>query len=144
MREVLFFVSIILFSQTLLNAQKTATWKGGTPGKPSEWNCATNWREGRVPNEFSDVVIPSILNHTYPVISTSVDDINALFLASEASLRIDKKGALTVYERAEIAPGSMIQNHGVLSLPMHEISNPKGQGTVLLAKNATKQEKEIE
>lgn len=82
MRNPLFFAIIILMANTTLFAQKTATWKGGASGKPNDWNCSTNWREGRVPNEFSDVVIPNLENRNYPLINRNVDDINTLFVMS--------------------------------------------------------------
>ncbi len=134
MRNPLFFAIIILVVNTTLFAQKTATWKGGTPGKPNDWNCSANWREGRVPNEFSDVVIPNLENRNYPLINRNVDDINTLLVMSEASLTIGKKGSLSVFEKLEIAQGGSICNNGKLNLPISEIPISKNQNTVELAK----------
>ncbi len=86
------FATIILCFgfQVSLNAQKTATWKGGTPGRVSDWNCATNWKEGRVPDEFSDVFIPDVSTTTfnYPVIKNGAVEIASLQCAPAAKLTL--------------------------------------------------------
>jgi hypothetical protein len=126
-------LTILLVSSTIL-AQKTATWKGGSPGQATNWNCAANWKEGRVPNEFSDVIIPTLSNDAYPVITMAVDDVNALFLMSAAYLRIEKNGALTVYEHAQIMPGTTIHNDGWLVLPAHQNQITQKQNTAFTTK----------
>lgn len=136
MKNFFFFAAIILISQTSLLAQKSTTWKGGTPGKPSDWNCASNWSGGRVPNEFSDVTIPNVSSEIYPVIKNNVEDINALFLMSNTHIKIEKKGALTVSERVEIAAGVKIDNLGKLDLPTNEITTNQNISTVMLAKKS--------
>ncbi len=136
MKNFFFFAAIILFSQTVLLAQKSTTWKGGTPGKPNDWNCASNWSDGRVPNEFSDVTIPNLSSETYPVIKKNVEEINALFLMSATSLRVEKKGALTVSERVEIAAGAKIDNLGKLDLPNNEITTNQNASTVMQTKKS--------
>jgi len=81
---------LALFSLISLSAhaQITATWKGGTPGKTTDWNCPTNWKEGRVPNEFSKVVIPDVSTSTfsYPVIKQGTVEIASIECASDAQL----------------------------------------------------------
>lgn len=81
---------IALFSLISLSAQAqiTAIWKGGTPGKTTDWNCPTNWREGRVPNEFSNVVIPDVSTSTFsfPVIKQGIVEIASIECASNARL----------------------------------------------------------
>jgi hypothetical protein len=81
---------IALFSLISLSAQAqiTATWKGGTPGKTTDWNCPTNWEEGRVPNAFSKVVIPDVSTSTfsYPVLKEGTVEIASLQCASNARL----------------------------------------------------------
>jgi hypothetical protein len=76
--------------QVALSAQKTATWKGGTPGRVSDWNCATNWEEGRVPDEFSSVFIPDVSTSTfnYPIIKNEVVEIASLQCAPAAKLTL--------------------------------------------------------
>lgn len=81
-----------LFILVCLNAQaqRTATWKGGTLGRPSEWNCPSNWKEGRVPDEFSQVVIPDVSTSTfyYPQISQGAVEVASLQCAPNARLRL--------------------------------------------------------
>lgn len=76
--------------QVSLSAQKTATWKGGTPGRVSDWNCATNWKEGRVPDEFSNVFIPDVSTSTfnYPIIKNGSVEIASLQCAPGAKLTL--------------------------------------------------------
>jgi len=136
MKNFFFFAAIILISQTTLLAQKSTTWKGGTPGRPSDWNCASNWSDGRVPNEFSDVIIPNISSEIYPVIKNNAEDINALFLMSSTKIYIEKKGALTVYERVEIAAGAKIDNQGKLDLPTNEITTNQNALTEMQTKKS--------
>jgi hypothetical protein len=108
MRNILFFAAIILISPTALLAQKTATWKGGTPGKPADWNCATNWKEGRVPNEFSQVIIPDVSASTFhsPVLASGEVEVWSILIHSGASLRIGKQARLIATEQEE---------HGILA-----------------------------
>jgi len=91
--------TMILFFgfQVSLNAQKTATWKGGTPGRTSDWECATNWKEGRVPDEFSCVIIPDVSTSTfsYPVIAGEVE-IQSLLCASSARLTVMDNASLII------------------------------------------------
>lgn len=76
--------------QTSLSAQRTVTWKGGTPGRCSDWNCPSNWKEGRVPDEFSNVVIPSVATSTfcYPVIRRGEMEVLSLVLHTGATLDV--------------------------------------------------------
>lgn len=115
-----------------LQAQKTATWKGGAPGRNNDWNCAANWKEGRVPNEFSDVLIFKC--DTPPVISRRVAGVNALTLLPGAQLCIEKAGVLVVFDRVEIHDGSHIQNKGVLNMPLADVNlMPDQKGVLAIA-----------
>jgi hypothetical protein len=93
---------IALFSLVTLNvhAQKTATWKGGTPGRKSDWSCPSNWKEGRVPNVFSNVVIPDVSTSTfsYPVIQEGEIEVQSLYTAPGARITIKNKARLIVLE----------------------------------------------
>ncbi len=108
MRNIIFFTAIILISQTALLAQKTATWKGGTPGKPNEWNCAANWKEGRVPNEFSQVIIPDVSSSSFsnPMVTSGEVEVWSIQIHTGASLRIGKNARLIAMEQEE---------HGILA-----------------------------
>ena len=114
MRNILFFAAFILASQTTLFAQKTATWKGGTPGKPTDWNCAANWKEGRVPNQFSQVIIPDVSSssHGNPVLSSGEVEIWSILIHTGASLQIGKNARLIATEQEE--HGYLAWGEGVL------------------------------
>lgn len=91
--SMLISVAAIIFCfgfQVALSAQKIATWKGGTPGRVSDWNCATNWKEGRVPDEFSNVFIPDVSTSTfnYPIIKNGSVEIASLQCAPAAKLTL--------------------------------------------------------
>lgn len=96
---------IIIFSliSTLNFAQRSTTWKGGTPGKETCWEEARNWSENRVPDEFSDVFIPDVSTSTfhYPVIKEGAVELNSIRMASTAQLTIAASAKLIVYEDTE-------------------------------------------
>ena len=114
MRNIIFFAAFILVSQTALFAQKTATWKGGTPGKPTDWSCAANWKEGRVPNEFSQVIIPDVSSssHSNPTLTGGEVEIWSIVIHTGASLRIGKNARLIATEQEE--HGFLAWGEGVL------------------------------
>ncbi len=114
MRNILFFAAFILASQTTLFAQKAATWKGGTPGKATDWNCAANWKEGRVPNEFSQVIIPDVSSssHSNPVLTNGEVEIWSILIHTGATLRIGKNARLIATEQEE--HGFLAWGEGVL------------------------------
>jgi hypothetical protein len=107
--------------QVSMCAQKSATWKGGTPGRGTDWTCAGNWKEGRVPNEFSDVLIPDMSSTTgfLPVIRTEVTSVNSLTILSGGHLRIEMAGRLEVFGAVETFGSGSIQNAGSLQAPLY-------------------------
>lgn len=124
MKNAAFVMSAVLVlltgSQNLLSAQKTATWEGGTPGNSNAWNCPSNWKEGCVPNEFSDVIIANDPGHSIlwtPVINNDAAQINSLTITAGSSLDIGKNGCLEVLSNSEISPGAHIFLKGALRLP---------------------------
>ena len=109
-------LSAVLFftlSTTAL-AQKVATWKGGTPGQAAEWNCPANWKEGQVPNEFSQVIIPDVSTSTFnnPVLASGEVEVWSIQIYSGASLRIGKNARLIALEQEEL--GTLAWGEGVL------------------------------
>jgi len=88
MKKSLALFALFFLVQFAAQAQKTATWKGGTAGRKSDWNCPTNWKEGRVPNEFSNVLIPDVSTSTfsYPVIRQGTVEVASLEYAPGAKL----------------------------------------------------------
>lgn len=98
-----------------LFAQKTVIWKGGTPGRETQWQCPKNWLGNAVPNEFSDVLIPDISSSgmAYPVVNQVVE-INALRLEGNTMLTIAPEGQLTVANDIFVAQAENLKGKGVL------------------------------
>src|SRR5687767_4032770 len=71
-------------------AQVTSKWRGNTPGHEHDWNYASNWSNNRVPDEFTDVIIPLdiALRYSYPVIQSGYVEINSLHVWPGAILTI--------------------------------------------------------
>lgn len=101
------------------DAQRIATWQGGAAGKPNDWNCSRNWREGRVPNEMSDVVVGDVssASRCLPIVCSPVTAVNSLQILSGGRLEIESKGQLEVLLFAEIMDENLLQNRGELLLP---------------------------
>lgn len=99
-----FLLALLFACCTALGAQKPATWKGGTPGRPTDWNCPTNWKEGRVPDEFSNVVIPDVSTSTfaYPVIERGEVEVLSLVCAPTSRVTVRSKARLIVAEAREM------------------------------------------
>ena len=95
-------------------SQKIATWKGGTPGKAADWNCAANWKEGRVPDEFSQVIIPDVSTSGFsnPTLISGEAEIWSIQIHSGASLRIGRGARLIAQEQEE--HGCLAWGEGVL------------------------------
>lgn len=108
------FTALLLTLCTSAFSQKMATWKGGTPGRGADWNCATNWEEGRVPNEFSQVIIPDVSSRcsSNPVLTSGEVEIWSILIHTGASLRIGKNARLIATEQEE--HGLLAWGEGVL------------------------------
>jgi len=100
MKNISFFfaatISLFFACQVSPKAQITSTWKGGTPGRCCDWNCATNWKEGRVPNEFSNVVITDVATQTfcYPVVFAGEVEVKSIELQAGCVLEIFENARL--------------------------------------------------
>lgn len=117
--HVLFFaaaLACLLLASAAVHAQKTVTWKGGAPGRETEWNCPKNWSSGAVPNCFSDVIIPDVstASNRYPIIREWGQEVNTLVMYSGASLFIQPSGSLNVINHFDRQGGQMIAGTGVL------------------------------
>ena len=99
------WILAIFFSLSTISgyAQRTITWKGGTPGMMNEWNCPQNWSSTSLPDEFSDVIIPDVSASTFapPCIKDGKIAINSLMLHSNASLTIEDEASLIVTNHIE-------------------------------------------
>ncbi len=88
-------LTLIIGLSISLSAQTTATWQGGKPGRTTEWNCAANWSEGRVPDEFTQVIIPAGAAY-YPVLKNEATPIDALLMEGNTALTLENGAILTV------------------------------------------------
>jgi autotransporter-associated beta strand protein len=70
----------------------TGKWRGTVS---TSWTLATNWENGTVPNDSTDVVVPTGLTNNPAIISGNVS-IRNLFIATGASLNVSGTGALTL------------------------------------------------
>ncbi|MBC7774713.1 MAG: hypothetical protein H7246_04680 [Phycisphaerae bacterium] len=143
MRKLSFITCTLMlfFSlQISLSAQTTATWQGGKPGKVADWSCAANWKEGRMPDAFSLVLIPSG-RAFYPVIRGKVPPIDALLVESGALLTLQKNSSLCILGETGRLGGIIllgeIRNSGRLefgNLPewnIAQLQHIQGAGAVL-------------
>src|SRR5437868_2839008 len=98
MKYLLITTCIICFLLSLipgLNAQTNATWVGGTPGRNTDWSCPSNWKENRIPDEFSQVFIPADCIY-YPLIKSGAAPVESMIVAGGAKVTIDKNATLTI------------------------------------------------
>lgn len=109
----------ILGIQASLCGQKTTTWQGGKPGRTTDWNCPANWSEGHVPDEFTQVIIPTGAN-CYPVIQSAALPIDALLIEAGARLSIQAGATLCILGETGIFDGvtflGHIENNGTLEI----------------------------
>lgn len=88
-------LTLILSFSFSLSAQTSATWQGGKPGRTTDWNCPSNWSGGRVPDEFTQVIIPTG-KQFYPVIQYISTSIDALLMESGSTLDIFEGASLLI------------------------------------------------
>ena len=58
-------IFLLTLSSSILVAQKSVTWVGGTPGSETSWDEPRNWSDHHVPNEFSNVFIPDVSTSSF-------------------------------------------------------------------------------
>lgn len=114
-----FTIAIFLSISATLSAQNIAVWQGGKPGRTTEWNCPSNWSEGRVPDEFTQVIIPTGTNY-YPVIQYAPSPIDALMMEGSAKLTIRDGARLSILGLTGIFDGvtvlGQIENNGTIEI----------------------------
>jgi hypothetical protein len=141
-------ISIVLalvFSFSL-SAQTTATWQGGKPGRTNDWNCSANWSNGRIPDEFTQVIIPSSVKY-FPVIQSAPGPIDALLLEDGTLLTIQDGAKLTILCETGIFDGvivlGQIRNNGTINInkdaaiDLAFLQQVKGNGIVILPPSGT-------
>lgn len=114
-------IALILFLGCSFNlfAQTTAVWQGGKPGRTNDWNCPANWSESRVPDEFTQVIIPAGATY-YPVIQYAPTPIDALLMEGGTRLTIQNGARLAILGETGIFDGvtilGQIENNGRLEI----------------------------
>ena len=123
-------LALFLGLSSTLSAQTTAIWQGGKPGRTTDWNCPANWSEGRVPDEFTQVIIPAAAN-CYPVISYAPTPIDALLMEGGTKLTIQDGARLSILGLTGIFDGVTVLGH-IENNGMLEIGEAVNVGTALL------------
>lgn len=79
-------------------AQISAYWVGGKAGRTKDWNCAANWSNNKVPNEFTDVFILNKESNSncFPEIIKGKFTIHSLNFEKGTHLKIHKEAILTI------------------------------------------------
>lgn len=94
-------IVVIALASAYINgfSQISSIWKGNAPGHEHKWEWPGNWSTDRVPDEFTDVIIP--LDHTsglnYPTISQVEVEINSLFIYPLAYIEL-KNGSIKIVD----------------------------------------------
>lgn len=97
--SIAIMLTLLFGINTSVSAQKIANWKGGAPGQEQNWNCPKNWSNYRVPDSFTDVVIPDVSSTSLalPIITDGIFEVNSIRLYSNANLTIGKDAQLVIY-----------------------------------------------
>ena len=91
----------LLFLVSTSFTQNDVNWIGGTPGLENAWNEPRNWSKYRVPDAFSDVIIPDVSTTTraYPHIPQGmVVELSSLLITSGANLSLEQGAQLIIHE----------------------------------------------
>ena len=92
-----FSLCTILFAANLssLQAQTTNVWKGGFPGRETDWNQSRNWSLGKTPDVFDRVIIPDVSASTqkYPIVKEGEIEVLSIDVRTGASLTFSVRHA---------------------------------------------------
>ncbi len=134
---------VLLALTTALPLTAQTSWKGGAPGQETDWYCASNWSNNRVPGEFDQVIIPdcSTRGNFYPVVRRGSASVKALNIHSNAHLTIASGAQLSI--RGYGLPGGAllnlgaIQNNGTLEIiePVLHAVDYSGKGMLVHRKS---------
>ena len=108
------FLPTLMFLMTTLSLSAQVEWRGGFPGRETDWQCARNWSDNRVPNDLDDVMIPdcSTRGNFYPEIRSKTARVQSLTLHSQSRMTVDAGAYLTVSGYG--LPGGALLNLGTL------------------------------
>ena len=129
-------ILLLTLTSSILVAQKSVTWLGGTPGNETSWEEPKNWSTHHVPNEFSDVYIPDVSTSSFsnPTIKNGTIELNTLQIESTAKLTIQKMAKLIVYGNAEGFYATNFEIKGSF-IVLDEVSEAETDLKVALLKN---------
>ena len=115
-------IALLALSSTLVSAQNTIIWLGGTPGKETKWNEAKNWSKHQIPDEDSRVIIKyhNSGHHAQPVITENVV-VASIEIQTSAILTILGNGHLLIdgayaYSEGISIYGGKLMNDGIIKL----------------------------
>ncbi len=98
------------------------------------WNCPKNWSSHRVPDTFSDVIIPDVSSTSlaFPVIREGSHEINSLLLYSNATLTIEEGAMLSIYnpDQSQYEP-ERILGKGRLTITLDSASRVSSKGVAI-------------
>lgn len=116
--KIMYLILLICLETTWVSGQIWTVWKGGTPGKESDWFCDRNWSTSHIPDEFSIVVIPDVSSTSlhYPKIKDGEAMALSLDVKPSSKLIIDKSGRLIVFEHIISNSKNNIANLGTIVL----------------------------
>ena len=97
-----FSLCTILFAANLssLQAQTTNVWKGGFPGRETDWNQSRNWSLGKTPDVFDRVIIPDVSASTqkYPIVKEGEIEVLSIDVRTGASLTLLRSARIVADE----------------------------------------------
>ena len=129
-------IAIFTLLTTITFAQQSVTWYGGTPGNETNWHEARNWSNNKVPNEFSDVIIPDVTTSTFstPIIKNGTIELNSLSIVFNGRLTIESDAKVIVYGYMEGVLEEKVNLKGTLFV-MSDLENSTLKNVVFHDKN---------
>ncbi len=81
----------------------SGTWIGGASGSETDWNTASNWVDGLIPNSSLNAVIPGSASY-FPVISGTANSKNLMIL-DNATVSVVSGGTINIFENMFVGEG---------------------------------------
>ncbi len=91
---------LLLANLSSLQAQTTNVWKGGFPGRETDWSQSRNWSLGKTPDVFDRVIIPDVSTSTqkYPIVKEGEIEVLSIEVRSGASLTLLRSARIVADE----------------------------------------------
>ena len=104
-----------------------AIWVGGTTGKETDWNTASNWYCGDVPYATDNVVIPSGTTYQPAIAASGTGNALNISIASGVALTVNTGAHVNV--KGTITNNGTIAGAGIMSLNGVATQRIQGNGT---------------